>query len=69
MLHLKNLFKRVQNYLAQYRVYKRYRASQYISLMTQVGNVYVQSYSQFESDGVMIKGDLFVEAKPCIYTQ
>jgi hypothetical protein len=37
--------------------------------MSQVGNVYVQSYSQFESDGVMIEGGLFAEAEPRIYTQ
>jgi len=34
LLHLRNLFKRVQNDLAQYRDYTRYRASQYIFLMT-----------------------------------
>ena len=33
----------MQNNLDQYRDYKYYRASQYITLITQIGNIYVQS--------------------------
>ena len=55
-------FERVQNYLAQNRDYKQYRASQYIILMMWIRNIYVQSlfsaWEQLSKDGIQQRQDL-----------
>jgi len=68
MILFEFLVERVQDNLAQYRDYKRYRASQYILLMTRNGTYGFSVILSLRATLRCERDDILEEARPRIYT-